>query len=105
MSTFQARTFRGDRLREARKARGLSQTGLGEKIGAHVTSISDWERGDNAPSGRHVASLSRELGIDVDSFYADPDDEEDRDLLTDLALAVVTLVEYRLKRAQELAEA
>lgn len=70
--------FRGDRLRELREARKpkLSQGGLGKSIGAHVTSISDWERGANAPSGRHVASLAREFGVSVEHFYAEDDDEE-----------------------------
>jgi len=70
------RTFDGARLRAARNARRLSQSELGARINAHVTSISDWERGANGPSGRHVASLSRELGVDVDEFYGDADDEE-----------------------------
>lgn len=72
---MQTRAFKGDVLRAGRKAKGLSQTQLGNLIGAHVTSISDWERGDNAPSGRHVASLSRELEIPAEKFY-DEDDEE-----------------------------
>lgn len=69
--------FRGDKLRAARTARGWSQSKLARKLGAHVTSVSDWERGDNAPSGRHVAGLSRELGVPVETFYSD-DDEESR---------------------------
>ena len=94
---FTGMAFRGGRLRDARKTKGLSQTRLAQKIGAHVTSISDWERGANAPSGRHVASLSRELGVEVGEFYGDADDEEaasmgltggQRDLLAALALAL-----------------
>lgn len=61
-----------------RKAAGWSQSDLGRKIGAHVTSISDWERGDNEPSGRHVAGLAREFAVAADFFYGDATDEEDR---------------------------
>lgn len=75
-----ARVFRGEILRDARKAQRLSQTQLGSRIGAHVTSVSDWERGANSPSGRHVAALSRELGVPAEQFYdgteADTDDSE-----------------------------
>lgn len=71
-----ARSFRGERLRDLRKSRQLSQTQLGSRIGAHVTSISDWERGDNAPSPRHVAGLAQEFGVGMDHFYADDDEEE-----------------------------
>lgn len=76
MSELRTRSFRGDKLRDARNAKSWSQSKLARKIGAHVTSVSDWERGANAPSGRHVASLSRELGVKAESFYSDDDDDE-----------------------------
>jgi transcriptional regulator with XRE-family HTH domain len=87
MSMTQARNFRGDRLRMLRKAKGMSQSFLGGRIGAHVTSISDWERGANEPSGRHVASLARELGVAAEHFYADEDDDEESDLMASLVAA------------------
>lgn len=73
---MELRTFDGALLRKARQAKNLSQSQLAARISAHVTSISDWERGANEPSGRHVASLSRELGVDAAEFYGDDDDEE-----------------------------
>lgn len=88
--------FRGERLRELRRARGDSQTRLGQRIGAHVTSISDWERGDNAPSPRHVASLARELGVPIEHFYGDAEDEEAAQVapeLQDFAKALEAMVE------------
>lgn len=103
---MQTRAFKGSVLRAARKARGLSQSQLGSRIGAHVTSISDWERGDNAPSGRHVASLSSELGVPVEMFYADDDEEAAsmeplaRDLASALRAEVERLVAVAL-RAKE----
>lgn len=79
VTSINAQSFRGDRLREARNKKGFSQSKLAGKIGAHVTSISDWERGDNAPSGRHVANLSRELDVSVAHLYGtDVEDAEDR---------------------------
>lgn len=78
MSSLNTQVFRGDRLRKMRKAAGWSQSVLGAKIGAHVTSISDWERGDNEPSGRHIAGLAREFGVTAEFFYGDNLDEEDR---------------------------
>ena len=76
------RSFDGSKLRGARQARGLSQSELGRRIGAHVTSISDWERGENSPSGRHIAGIARELGISVGELYGETpaaDDEEEAD--------------------------
>lgn len=69
------RRFRGERLRELRAAAKYSQSVLAGKIGAHVTSISDWERGDNAPSGRHVASLASVFDVTAESFYGDDEEE------------------------------
>lgn len=78
MASLLSGKFLGKKLRSLRKARGWSQNELGRRIGAHVTSISDWERGDNEPSGRHVVSLARELKVNVDELYGSDDDEEDQ---------------------------
>jgi len=88
---MQVRTFDGKRLRAFRKARRLSQSQLAGRINAHVTSISDWERGANEPSGRHLASLSHELGVDAGDFYGDDDDEES-DPVADLVQAIRRVV-------------
>lgn len=56
------------KLKEARKATGLSQSQLAHKVGAHFTSISDWERGVNQPSARHLASLADALAVPMEFF-------------------------------------
>lgn len=73
--TSGTRRFRGKKLRQLRTARALSQSQLAAKVGAHVTSISDWERGDNAPRGHYVVSLAETLGVTADAFYGDDDEE------------------------------
>lgn len=90
-------TFDGTRLRDARKQKGLSQSRLAQKIGAHVTSVSDWERGDNAPSGRHVASLTRELGVPVNEFFGAEEDDEESDVAAVLLRALENFVRARSK--------
>lgn len=79
----QAMAVRGDRIRQAREAlkaatngRQGSQTWLAAQIGAHVTSVSDWERSKNQPSPRHLKRLASALGVTVDSLL----DEEDSEL-------------------------
>jgi transcriptional regulator with XRE-family HTH domain len=98
VSSLHARTFRGDRLKTLRTGTvpKISQGQLAARIGAHVTSISDWERGANAPSGRHVASLAREFGVDAEHFYGPDDDDEEphpvprhhQEMLSALAVAL-----------------
>lgn len=92
--------FDGSRLRAARKQKGLSQSKLAARIGAHVTSVSDWERGDNAPSGRHIASLSRELGVTAEELYGCGDDDEEESSVDDLLSALAeALGPFLRKRA------
>jgi len=58
----------GGKIREARLAAGLSQSELARKIRAHPTSVSDWERGRNAPSARHLLSIARVTGKRLSYF-------------------------------------
>lgn len=53
----------GDRLREARKGRGLTGSELGDRTGIDNSTISRWERGQRAPGGSFVTKLARELGV------------------------------------------
>lgn len=65
----------GTKIRAARLAvkaetaddRG-SQTWLADAIGAHPTSVSDWERGRTQPSLRHLMSVASVLGVTVESL-------------------------------------
>lgn len=59
----------GSKIREARDAADLSQSQLASKIGAHVTSISDWERGAGQPSTRHLAGLAEALAQPLEFFF------------------------------------
>lgn len=74
----------GSKIRQARLAhkaltggRQGSQAWLADQIGAHVTSVSDWERGANQPSARHLRSIAGALGVSVESLYAGDEDEEE----------------------------
>jgi transcriptional regulator with XRE-family HTH domain len=58
----------GSRIRQARRQAGLSQSQLAAKIGAHVTSVSDWERGVNEPSVRHMTSIAEATERPIDWF-------------------------------------
>lgn len=58
----------GSRIRQARRQAGLSQSQLAARIGAHVTSVSDWERGVNEPSVRHMTSIAEATEKSLDWF-------------------------------------
>lgn len=61
-------TVLGSRIRKARRLADLSQSQLAAKIGAHVTSVSDWERGVNEPSVRHMTSIAEATEKSLDWF-------------------------------------
>lgn len=61
----------GQRLKELREARGLTQTDLGRGLGkdgadASKQSIRDWEKGDHYPKVDQLALLCQKLGCSAD---------------------------------------
>jgi transcriptional regulator with XRE-family HTH domain len=73
-------TLLGARIRQARRSANLSQSQLAAKIGAHVTSVSDWERGRNAPTARHLLSIAKATGTSIEHFTTDDAEEDDADV-------------------------
>ena len=60
-----------------RKAIGLSQTGLGEKIGVRKGAVSKWERGVEDPSSTNRRLLAKFFGITERELMFPDDDEND----------------------------
>ena len=55
----------GERIREARTARGWSQSRLAEAIGKAQTAVTWWENGGREPSRADVALIALALGMEV----------------------------------------
>jgi len=53
----------GNRLRELRKQKGLSQEDLAFKSGLHRTYISDIERGSRNLSLQNIVKIAKALGV------------------------------------------
>ncbi|ENM5739379.1 helix-turn-helix transcriptional regulator [Vibrio mimicus] len=49
------------RLKRKREDKRLSQRALGKLIGVSATAISQWERGETTPKGKHLLNLSKVL--------------------------------------------
>jgi transcriptional regulator with XRE-family HTH domain len=58
----------GDRLREARRAHGLSLRGLAERLGVSPSLISQVETGRARPSVSTLYAIASELGISLDEL-------------------------------------
>lgn len=70
---FNLKTF-GDRLRNYRKKRNLTQYEVAQKIGVSDQAVSKWEKGECLPDVYNLKLLGRLYGISIDSLL----DTEDK---------------------------
>ena len=62
----------GRRLKELRKAKGLTQTRLAELLGVHLQTVSKWERGVNEPDISLLGEIASVLGASVEELLGAP---------------------------------
>ena len=60
----------GDRVRETRSARGLTQERLGERADLDRKTINRIEQGAHPTSIDHLALISRALGVPISSLFS-----------------------------------
>ncbi|MBA7672986.1 hypothetical protein ES703_81174 [subsurface metagenome] len=60
----------GQRLRELRLARGLSQEKLAFKSGMHRTYLGSIERGERNPSLKNIAAIAEALGVSLSQLFS-----------------------------------
>lgn len=61
----------GDKIKELRLERELSQTQLAKIIGVSQKAIDYWERNVNEPKASYVIALVNFFEISYDEFFAD----------------------------------
>ena len=61
----------GERIKELRIEKGLSQTQLAKAIGVSQKAIDYWERNVNEPKSSYVISLVRFFEITYNDFFDD----------------------------------
>jgi transcriptional regulator with XRE-family HTH domain len=59
----------GDRIRDLREARGLSQSELAALAGLHRTYIGGVERGERNVSALNLIAIARGLGVEVGNLF------------------------------------
>lgn len=62
----------GNRIRDAREEKGMTQQQLAEKVGLTVVAISNIETGGRNPSFKNIAEICHTLGMSLD-YLASPD--------------------------------
>lgn len=55
--------MKSERLKKLRKKQGLTQSKLGELVGASRASVSQWESGEHSPSGDYLIALAKAFGV------------------------------------------
>ena len=63
----------GDRLRELRGQKGVSQEALADLAGLHRTYVGGIERGERNPSLVNIGRLAEALGVPVAELFHFPD--------------------------------
>ena len=60
----------GERLKELRLARGLSQEALAFKSGMHRTYLGGIERGERNPSLKNITAIAKALGVSLSQLFS-----------------------------------
>lgn len=66
----------GDRIKLARKSKGMTQSDLAEAVGAKGNSVSDWENNKCKPSPDTIEILMGVLNIEPNYLFSPKDKEE-----------------------------
>ena len=61
----------GEKIKELRLERGLSQLNLGKLIGVSQKAIDYWERNVNEPKASYIISIVKAFDISFDEFFSD----------------------------------
>lgn len=61
--------FVGNKIREYRKKKKMTQKQLGDQIGVKHNTVSDYENGKISPEQDSLFSLSKALEVSVDDFF------------------------------------
>lgn len=61
----------GEKIKELRLEKGLSQLKLGKAIGVSQKAIDYWERNVNEPKASYIISLVKIFDVSFDEFFID----------------------------------
>ena len=63
----------GEKIKELRIDKGLSQNGLAKLVGVSQKAVDYWEKNTNEPKASYIIALVRAFGISFDEFFSDID--------------------------------
>lgn len=84
----------GTRIRESRKAKGLSQKQLGDRLGVSEKAISQWENDATIPRTRRLQEIGRILEIDWTELTSNSSDHTIELTVANSDLHFVPLIDF-----------
>jgi transcriptional regulator with XRE-family HTH domain len=94
----------GIRITALRKAKGLSQTALGNAVGVTFQQVQKYEKGANRISASRLQQIAEMLGVPIGFFYegaprADAAGDDERDAIAPVSDVFWTSQDLQLVRA------
>ena len=59
----------GEKIKELRTEKGLTQMHLGKMIGVSQKAVDYWERSVNEPKASYIIALVKAFGVSFDEFF------------------------------------
>ncbi len=59
----------GEKIKELRTEKGLTQMQLGKMIGVSQKAVDYWERSVNEPKASYIIALVKAFGVSFDEFF------------------------------------
>ena len=59
----------GEKIKELRTEKGLTQMQLGKMIGVSQKAVDYWERSVNEPKAGYIIALVKAFGVSFDEFF------------------------------------
>ena len=59
----------GEKIKELRTEKGLTQMQLGKMIGVSQKAVDHWERSVNEPKASYIIALVKAFGVSFDEFF------------------------------------
>ena len=69
----------GERIRQGRETKGLTQEELAEVVGVSRQAVSKWENGTSDPSTSNLCALAKLYGIPVEELLHETQEEKSED--------------------------
>ena len=71
------------RIKEIRKARGMTQSDLAKMVGVDQSAVAQWEAGKSGPHRNKLSKLAQALGCSIDDLLREEYGGENNDTAKD----------------------